>query len=651
MAVRKLSEFVDLETALSQPVEGMLQVDVNETITSSVTVPEGTILVGCGGILFVATTAVLTVRGLVQSNVQLFDHIDHSARGVLDILLPIINIRWFGALNGNEPYDVVDNTRAIESAWLAGRKASNNQTGATLYIPGPIQFFCGKIDFGTESGLLGGGQRNIKGDGQRGSLLRLALNEDTGLLKAVGAAPLFNGSIQGVWFNGNRLGPNVTTEAVVEVDSYNFKLSDCYIEYGAGDGVLIKNAGQIRVEQVESEKNTGWGFVARGVNGFTMENCGAEQNGAGGLLIEYDPPSGYEHNRYDSKMISNFYSEANGGPGICLAGVGGVTIDGITTGETNAIAVHLTTYDDSGILRASTGNVIKLHGPIGSQERIVIDEGCINNIIFIPHHEFGHVVIEDANPPGLNTIKPRGGGSSPVRDAPPSTTKDYANTFMDSSFSSHPLALTQPSQTVVESLVDSFLVHPASAYVAAENRSVCMKIVDPAYPSSNRLRINKTNIPSGDYWVNVMAWADYSGLMELELTRQNSFRYDWSSNQWTDIPVLDQQKLTIWLAANKPQWVSIPFKLSLLESLLICDLNFAYLGANNPVKIQYFSIVDKANAGLIYFNGTTALGANDHFESTTANLPPAENIPIGTKVWDLTIQRPVYCDGTKWIAP
>ncbi len=648
--LNKLSSYPDFATALSIiGTDGELYIDVDETLSVSPYISTiGITLIGAGGALSVPVGGSLSVRGTVRSNVKLFDHIDHTNRGTLEIVQPIINVRWFGALNASESGGSrLANRNAIESAYLAGRKASGAQRGGTLYFPGPAEFDTEKIDLST---LTGGGQRNILGDGQRASGLRAGVGENTGLLLATGSFPLFNGSIKGMSFSGLRAF-NTTIDPVVYADSYNFVISDCHIEEGSSNGLEVASSGQIRLEQIDSEKHNGWGFYLHGAVSVTLDSCGTDQCDTGGLLIEYDDSVSVNRNKFGAIIVNNFYAEAT--PiAVKLAGVGNTLIDGITSaGDNTTEVIRLANFTDSGgIVRNAEGNIVYIRGLIGNNQKIVIEKGCTNNVIYMPTHESLNVVIEDSNDPGLNKIIPFGGQMAGARDLPPVTEKNYANVIQDSIWLTNPQALDQVSGTQTESFVDSFIVHPASAHVVAQSKSVSLSWIDSAAvpPVNNRLRVRKTTMPAAKYWINFLVWADYAIYVRAQLQRADGRYLDWVTSTFLTAPG-DAQQFTIQIEGGKPQWISLPFTLPSIETL-ICDLQFQTAYNGNRIRCQYFAMVDQPDAGLIYQNNLGIIqGANDHFESTTANLPPANEVPIGTKIWDLDVKKPVWSDGTNWV--
>jgi len=650
--LNKLSHYPDFATALSiMSGNGELYIDVSETLAvSSYAVSEGITLIGASGVLSVPTGGTLIIKGQVRSGVKLFDHVDQLNRGVIDIVQSRVNIRWFGALNILESgTNATDNKDAIDSTYIAGRNINAAQAGGILYIPGPSGFDTKKIDLNL---LIGGGQRNIIGDGQRNSLLRVAVGENTGLLDASGSSPLFNGSIQGVSFSGLR-DFNTTADPVVYVNNYNFKISDCHITNGSSNGLEVAGAGQVRLEQIDSEFHNGWGFYIHGSAAFTMDNCGTDQCDTGGLLIEYDEVRSIDRNKYDSKIIHNFYAEAT--PiGIKLAGVGNVLIDGMMVSENNTREIiRIANFTDSGgVVRNSQGNVVHIRGAIGDNQKIVIEKGCTQNIIFMPPHESLKIVIEDANDPGLNKIIPFGGQMAGVRDLPPVTEKNHANLIQDTYIPTRPLALESVSGTETESFVDSFGIHPASAHDVTEGRPVCLSWVDsaPVPPVNNTVRIqNTTSTVAGKYWVNILVWADYEIFVRIQLQRVGGDVLDWVTGTFLPFSGAGSQ-YTVRIEGGKPQWVSIPFTLPSTETLFICDLLFHTAYNGNRIRCQYFAVVDQPDAGLIYQDNTGVIqGANDHFESTVANLPPANEVPIGTKIWNLDTNKPTWSDGTNWV--
>ena len=649
----RLSGYADFATAIATIGDnGELYIDVDETLAGVAynDVPEGLTLIGAGGVLYAVAATDLTIRGEISSNVKMLDHADHLNRGIIDIILGEINPRWFGALNSAEPgTDPSDNVNAFYSAWLAGRKVGGNENGGTVLVPGPAQFDVEKLNY--DDTITGGGQRRLRGDSQRGSLLRLAVGSNTGLLKAT-ANTFFNGSIDHISFDGLKAFNPTATEPVVEINSSNFEMHSCHITDGNTNGLEFRTGGQARLESIDSEKHNGWGFYIHAADAFTLGNCGCDQCGIGGLLIEHDEGDSNDKNRFSSYIVDNFYAEAC--PiAVKIAGVGNVFINGITTANSSTSEVlRLATYTDtSGIVWESSGNIIYIRGATGDHQKIVIEKGCINNIIYIPPHEKLNIVIEDANAPGLNRIVASGNQLACVRDIPPVTDKDYANVVQNSDQPTHKTSFQTTSGTATVSFEPSFMVHPASSHVPAQNAPVCLAITDTTQaPVNNTLRSVKDSMPAGDYWINMLVWYDYNAFLRFQLQRTGGDYYDWTTGTFLPSPNLSQQTLTLRIEGGKPQWISVPFTLPSLEDIF-CTAFFHSLHNGNMARIPYGpAMVDKENAGLIYMNDSGVIqGSNDHFEALDADLPPVAEVPKGTKIWDLTAERYVYNRGTDWI--
>ena len=644
----ELSQVTDFANAISRvSANGEIWIDTNETLGAGpYTVPIGVTLVGHGGVLSAIATTVLTVKGRVNSDVQIFDHVDHGNRGIIDIIQSQQDVRWFGALNTTESFTAADNSNAFHSCFLSGRKVSGNQNGGIVFVPGSAQFDCNLIDFAS---LLGGTQRAFFGEGQRISNIRLAVGANTGLLDATSGFP--NGIIQGISFNGLRASNPTATAPVVLLSAFNFQMRNCHVTGGKVDNLEVTGAQAMTLESIDSENCGGYGFTIKNVGALIMDGCRTDNCDTGGFLFTRDEALPDDRNLHGDVVCTGLYAE--GTPqAVKIHGRGGIQIDGITSnGDNTKEVIRFANYTDAGgKVWPATNNVVHIRGLQGDKQKIVFEAGCVDNLVTLPFGEALNVSIVDPNLPGLNKIVVHGGQSSVVRDAPPKgNDKDYANVIQDAAYNTIPASLNQSSLTVTTSFVPSFGVHSAAAHLAAQSASVCFSWVDSAAiaPVNNRLRIEKTIITGpADYWLNMLVWVDYNDYLIMQIQRtSDALLYNWATSTF----ITDRQEKVIRIEGGKPQWLSVPFNLPSTEHLLI-DAMFHGFVANNRVRAQYFACVDQPNAGLIYQNGVgTPLGVGDYFESTTAALPPVAQLPRGTRVFDTTTLTMKTNSGVAWV--
>ena len=646
--IPKLSDYANFAAALTDIGDnGQLIIDVNETLdeVTSYVVPFGLTLYGGGGILTAAAGTSCLVYGPVVSNVQIFDYVGAASLGRMDLIIPTVNPRWFGMLDGSESSDGAANTTAIINAFVAGGKRSGNQNGSNVLIQGPTQYFARKIIFTDEPG---GGQRILRGDGMRNAKLILESGQDTGLVEALGITPFFFGSFQELWFQGQ---PTATAEPLVRCSSYGAGYMDCSFTSHGGAGLQLETGNNVRIERCNFQQcDIGLHIKGSAKAAIVATNIDAEQNRIG---LWIDGTDHIDQSRGGVTIVDGFYSEQNA-TGILLTGVGNTIIRGITTasdGGTDYL-VHLDNFDaGGGVTRPCTGNKIILDGAFSIAGavplKVRIEEGCFGNTFYYPAEANAPIIFEDMD--GRNNLVAVANSSAIVSDTVPEVPPSFCNILnLDTTNPRISDLNTAAGSTLT--LGDAFAGNPAANYQASENKPTSGSITTLAPTGTNWLSTRgPVDMPADDYWYNVLIYSDVATLVEIEFIDGSANRYDHSQpgTWWSPGVNTEFVNYPVWIQGGKPQWVSVPLKLTEVRTVN-AQVNVRYL-PNAEIRFQYAAFADKKGAGMIHKDLTGDItGSGDFYTKPLADLPPAGALPLATEVWESGTQKPFWAASDAW---
>jgi len=302
----------------------------------------------------------------------------------------LIDVTQFGAVGDGDPKKALQNTEAIKKAW--NKAVNESGAGGTLYFPAGT-YVVNRIG-AIVDGFASLKYTNIKGDGQIKSILKLAPAQNSQLLRIPG---FFDATISDIGFNGSA-DKNPGTDVLVYVRGYNISIHDVWIAHSGGDGLNVGNQQQIRIEQIDSEFNKGWGIVSEDNMSITFDSISSEYNAKGGLLI-MSTAAKNKRSTAPAIVASGLYFESEP-VGLELRGISGAEVHAVSA-HSVPTAVKISEDSSSGL--ASTGNIIYAQGGTGDIE---IGKGNYGNTIIVGPYTKNALRILDAD--GRNYIGPLG---------------------------------------------------------------------------------------------------------------------------------------------------------------------------------------------------------------------------------------------------
>ena len=480
-------------------------------------------------------------------------------------------------------------------------------------------------------------------------------------------------SFERLIFNGDNPSPqwggtqnNPLTETLVRVGGYGASWRDCVVRFSGGNGVEFRGAvGSFEWSGGDcvSQYNMGWGVVIGQMSSFKATRMWVEGNETGDILMKYDiDESTMTSQKFNTSTaywkqsnvaIESIYSENSSGGSVVVQVEGGHFAPRIgqianwdSTGDRTTVYLK-NNADASGMFRGCKGGYFDLGGVLGA--KIVCESESWSNT-FVRSGGLPTTIendawnVQDAGRDNLFVWAEADATAFVPGGDPGNVAVNLgASNFVNNAGGNARLSVAPGG--VIGPVQDYHYNHTSGpSHVVASG----MNTSEGEGELNTTLSLNATLPATVAQWYAVIVLAANAGQQVRVGVRDNitGEYFNWGSRTWTSIAGADDFGIYRVLRADRSHLAyALPFENDGTAREIRIQVRMA---GGGTADLYHAFVTDRPNPALGGVLAGQWLGTPENAVCNSVRRPPADAMPIGTRVWNVSDSELQISDGAAW---